>query len=90
MQIWFDDYAVLPLELSQLLGMPVMHDDGLVVLRKPQSRQQRAGDASATEKDCGLHESPEHAWSAASTSACTSASVCAVEIIQCRPLEGVI
>ena len=90
MQIRFNGYAVLPLEFLQLFGMPVMHDDGLTVPRQPQPRQQRAGDTTAPKKDGGLHESPEHAWSAASTSACTSVSVCAVEIIQCRPLEGVI
>ena len=90
MQIRFDGYAVLPLELLQLSSMPVMHNDGLIVPRQPQPRQQRAGDTAATEKDGGFHESPEQAWSAASTSVCTSASVCAVEIIQCRPFEGVI
>jgi hypothetical protein len=85
MQIRFDGYAIFPLEFLEFFGMPVMHNDGRVV-----PRQQRPGDTSATEKDDGFHESPEHAWSAAFTNACTSAPVCAVAIIQWRPLEGVI
>ena len=36
-----------------------------------------------------LHTRSAHARSAASMSAATSVSVCAVEMIQCRPFEGV-
>jgi len=35
MQLGLDVYAILPLELLQFPGMPVMHDDRLSVLRKP-------------------------------------------------------
>src|SRR5271156_6356808 len=89
-KIRFCDYCILPFEFVQLTGMPVMHNDRTVVARESQSRHQRARDTSTAQKDCGFHDSSEQAWSAASTSFRTSASVCAVEIIQCKPLEGVI
>ncbi len=94
MQIRLAFHAIFPFELAQLMGMAVVHDNGLVISRAPQSGHQRAGDASAAEKDQDSYASAFHvnfaqAWSAASTSACTSRSVWAVEMIQCKPLEGV-
>ena len=54
MQVGFNFYAVLDFELPQFLWMPVVHHDGLVVIRQTQPGQQRAGDASAAQKDDGI------------------------------------
>jgi hypothetical protein len=60
-QILLDGHAILPFEFSQFLSMPVMHEDGPTVPRQLQPSEQRARNTSATEKDGGLHESPEQA-----------------------------
>ena len=50
-QIRFDGNAVLLFELPQFPRIAIVHDDWLVVFRKPQSGHERAGDASAAKKD---------------------------------------
>ena len=89
-KIRLDGNCILPFELPQLPWIAVVHDDRLIVVRKPQSRDKCAGDASSAEKDGRFHASFLQTWSAASTSAATSAFLCAVEMIQCSPFEGVI
>ena len=85
---------VLAFELAQLVRVVIVHDDGLPEPCQAQTGQQRAGDASTTQKHSGIcshgfHPRPTQARSAASISVATSFSVCAVEMIQCRPLDGV-
>lgn len=85
---------VLAFELTQLVRVVIVHDDGLPESCQAQTGQQRAGDASTTQKHNGIvshgfHPRPAQARSAASISVATSFSVCAVEMIQCRPLDGV-
>ena len=74
--------------------MRVVDNDGGVVSRQAQPFEQRAGNASAAKKNDGalwlnFHARSTQAWSAASISLATSFSVCAVEMIQCSPFEGV-
>ena len=100
-ELRFDGNSILPLELPEFPWIAIMDDDWPVVFRKPQSGDERARDASTAEKDGRLpttscfhasscfHVKSVQARSTASTSAATSASVCAVEMIQCRPFEGV-
>jgi len=89
LQIRLDSNCVLLFEMTQFPRIAIMRNDRFIVFRKPQSRYECARDASTAEKDGRLHASFLQAWSAASSSAATSASVCAVEMIQCRPFEGV-
>ena len=94
MQVRLNLNIVLAFELAQLVRVAIMHDDGLPESCQAQAGQQRTGDASSTQKDNGIfshgfHSRPAQARSAASISVATSFSVCAVEMIQCRPLDGV-
>ena len=82
-------YSVLPLQVAKLPGMPVVDCDRRSVSREAQAGEQRASYAASAKEYDTLHESRARAWSAAATSASTSFSVCAVEIIQCKPFEGV-
>src|SRR6266849_5840958 len=88
-QTGFRTHPVLSLELSQLSRMSVVHHNWFFVSSEAEPGQQRTRDAAAAKKNCGLHASSAHARSTASTSVVTSLSVCTVEMIQCRPLEGV-
>ena len=94
MQVRLHLNIVLAFELAQFVRVPIVHDDGLPESCQAQTGQQRAGDASTTQKDNGIlshgfQSRPVQAMSAASMSVATSFSVCAVEMIQCRPLDGV-
>ena len=89
MQILLDADAIKLLQSAQLWRMAIVNQNRLAVFRQTQSSEQGSGNASAAEKNSSLHASSAQAWSAARTSASISASLCAVEMIQCRPFEGV-
>ena len=93
-QVGFNLNIVLTFEFTQFVRVAIVHDDGRPESSQAQPCQQRSSNASATQKDDGIcspgfHSRSAQAKSAASISVATSLSVCAVEMIQCRPLDGV-
>jgi len=89
LQVFFRNDTIMCAQIPQLAGMAIVNDDRLPVLCQAEASQEGAGDASAAEEDDRPHANSRQAWPAASSRALMSCSVCAVEMIQWRPFEGV-
>jgi hypothetical protein len=88
-QIGFGCHTELFLQGPEFVRIAIMHDHWGSIFRETQARKQRGRNAASPKKNHCPHESSAQTRSAAASSASTSLSVCTVEMIQCRPFEGV-